>query len=115
MNPTAYTLDWLPTTNETALKIRMFLREGCCFICKKGPYKQVAGHISKAHQIGQDELRDMALLRKHDSMSSPETFYKRKAFKVKVLPPVHHGAQPERRYTKAGAQRKALVAREEVN
>lgn len=58
--------------DPTAEQVRVAIVKQLCPWCGKGPYKVVAIHTSKAHEIDAWELRERAGLTTNDSICSPE-------------------------------------------
>ena len=52
--------------------IREALKNGLCPWCDAGPFKMVAGHISRTHGLSSRELRIRAEIRMEESICDPE-------------------------------------------
>lgn len=59
-------------STPTPEAIRAAIEAQTCPFCGKGPYKVVAGHTKRVHDIDRRQLRDMAGLRLVDSICAPE-------------------------------------------
>lgn len=52
--------------------LRAAIESQICPWCGRGPFKALAGHVTKNHGVGRNELRDMAGIPRSASICSPE-------------------------------------------
>ena len=103
----------------SAEALRKYIASGTCPWCDAGPYKNLACHTNVAHGISADEFRDLAGMRRHDPLCSPDLSAAHAARQAGKALPLHAYAnigKTKRRYSEAGkaAQRaKAALVTDE--